>query len=546
MKKLFTLISVALATMSVNAQDKYEAITYTLGEDGKIATLEYAPEFKAVVTDAEGNVGTVANNVTAEGSVVNITVGNVTVKAVGGSTPADVPDDPTDADGDGKADNTEDTHVDINADGTVNSWNKIEWKNGKNNDCLFAWIQGTGNPGAIVVKPVVTDGVQATYFYNGEEHLKWSYDIETYKPDGSLGCPKNGLHYQFTAAVAGTMKIGIWANKGNRNTFVVDGTTALPVEYKAEGYINGKKDADGKMIYFTTEQLDSLHMANKNYVDSIRNEAGVATGEVVDIRPYVIGPGNQAFFGYITFEMEAGKTYYVFGDNWQIGFNGFEFTAGAAAGPEIPANAIYYWESPEGTPVEKGGKIENKNSEDERLNYSNSGYHTICLNGKLGNLNDTEASKNASHMVLTLDQPLQKDDVIEITGYRTKNADGKNASIYFLFENGTEWKDEKAFVNICTDEAGTDYDNDGSTPNTNTWTITDAEAGSKTITMTRNQASTNIFITKFVITRGGTDGIASVETVTVKDNVMYNLSGQKVDANFKGIVIMNGKKFMKK
>ena len=335
MKKIFTLISVAMLAVSANAQDKYEAITATIGDDGKIASVELAPEFKAVVTDADGNVGTVANNVTAEGSVVNVTLGNVTMKAVGGSTPADVPDDPTDADGNGVADNTEDTHCDINADGTVNSWNPIEWKTGKNNDCLFPWIQGTGNPGAIIPRPVMQDGLEATYYdpITETEKIKYTYDIKTYAPDGSLGCPSNGLHYQFTAKVAGTMKIGIWVNKGNRNTYVVDGSTALPVEYSAEGYVNGKKDADGKMIYFSQEQLDSMHMENKAYVDSVKNDAGELV-EVKDIKPYVIGPGNQAFFGYITFNMEAGKTYYVFNDNTQLGLNGWEFTSDEAAGIE--------------------------------------------------------------------------------------------------------------------------------------------------------------------------------------------------------------------
>jgi hypothetical protein len=333
-------------------------------------------------------------------------------------------------------------------------------------------------------------------------------------------------------------------NKGNRKTYVVDAATALPIAYLAEGYINGQNhkilpegatDSVSVKKYLTTAEIDSIHKANCT---------DATTGE--DTKPYVIGAGNQPFFGYITFEMEAGKTYYVFCESTQLGFNGWEFTAAPAAGPEIPANAIYFWESPDGTPVEKGGKMENKNSVDERLNYADSGFYTICLNGKSGNMNDAEPSKNSSYMVLTLDQALATGDVIEITGYRTKNDDGKNASIYFIFENGAEWKDDKAFVNIMADENDDDYDDDGSTPNTNTWTITDAEAGSKVITLTRNQASTNIFITKFVITRGGTDGIANVEVATPANNAIYNLSGQKVDANFKGIIIVNGKKFFNK
>jgi len=117
----------------------------------------------------------------------------------------------------------------------------------------------------------------------------------------------------------------------------------------------------------------------------------------------------------------------------------------------------------------------------------------------------------------------------------------------FYFENGAEWADTKTFVNICSDDENADWDNDGSTPNTNTWEITAAEAGSKTIKMTRNSASTNLFITKFVITRGGASGIENVEVVTpVKNNAIYNLSGQKVDASYKGIIIVNGKKFFNK
>ena len=166
---------------------------------------------------------------------------------------------------------------------------------------------------------------------------------------------------------------------------------------------------------------------------------------------------------------------------------------------------VYSWESPDGTPVETGGTIVYTNGDGNRLNYKNSAngvdYYTICLNGKSGNLKDEAASANAGHMVLTLDEALQTGDVISITAYRNKNADGKNASIYFLFENGEVWKDGNAFVNILSDDTDDDYDDDGSTPNTVTWTITDAEAGSKTITLTRNSASTNLFITKMTITR---------------------------------------------
>lgn len=536
MKKIFTLIAVALATMSVNAQtETYTAIT----RDAETKVMTLSDEFKAVLPlNEDGSYGDVATNKDERGSVVVMKTASVTVEAVGGSTPADVPDV--------AGDNTM-THVDINPDGTVNSWSDIKWQQKNQGDINWAWIQGTGNPAAkIEAEAIMTDDVPATYVdENGVEHTKYRPLYTFYNPDGSLGVPEMGLYYKFTATTAGSIKIGTWVNKGNRKTYVVDAATALPVAYKAEGYINGQNhkilpegatDSVSVKKYLSTEEIDSIHKANCT---------DATTGE--DTKPYVIGAGNQPFFGYITFEMEAGKTYYVFCESTQLGFNGWEFTPAPAAGPEIPANAIYFWESPDGTPVEKGGKIEYMNGDGDRLNYANAGYYTICLNGKKANINDDAPSANAGHMLLTLDQALEVGDVIEITAYRNKNADGKNASIMFYFENGAEWADTKSFVNILSDDENADWDNDGSTPNTNTWEITAAEAGSKTIKMTRNSASTNLFITKFVITRGGASGIENVEVVTpVKNNAIYNLSGQKVDASYKGIIIVNGKKFFNK
>lgn len=535
MKKLFTLISVALATLSVNAQtETYTAIT----RDAETGVMTLSEEFKAVLpVKDDGTYGDVATNKDDRGSVVTMKTASVTCVAIGGSTPADVPDN--------AGDNTM-THVDMNADGTVNSWNDIKWQQKNQGDINFAWIQGTGNPSAkITAEVIMQDDIPATYIDdNGVEQTKYRPVYEVYNPDGSLGVPQVGLHYQFTASVAGTIKIGIWVNKGNRNFYVVDGTTAKPIAVKYEGYINGQNEK--VLPEGATDSVNVKKYLSHDDIQAIHDAAKVGE-DGVDTAPYIIGAGNQAFWGYVVFEMEAGKTYYVFNDNTQLGFNGWEFTATGGQPGDSSADVIYSWESPEGTPIETGGKIEYMNGDGDRLNYSNAGYHTICLNGKKGNINDAP-SANAGYMLLTLDQALEVGNVIEITAYRNKNAADKNATIMFYFENGAEWADSKTFVNICSDEENADWDNDGSTPNTNTWEITAAEAGSKTIKLTRNSASTNLFITKFVIYRDSTTGIESVEVITPAkvDNAIYNLSGQKVDANYKGIVIKNGKKYFNK
>ena len=42
------------------------------------------------------------------------------------------------------------------------------------------------------------------------------------------------------------------------------------------------------------------------------------------------------------------------------------------------------------------------------------------------------------------------------------------------------------------------------------------------------------------------DGIENIKTVKVLNGALYNLAGQKVDASYKGVVIMNGKKVFQK
>lgn len=51
--------------------------------------------------------------------------------------------------------------------------------------------------------------------------------------------------------------------------------------------------------------------------------------------------------------------------------------------------------------------------------------------------------------------------------------------------------------------------------------------------------------TGFAFNKNTTTGISEINTSTTHSNVIFNLAGQRVNANAKGIVIMNGKKFVK-
>lgn len=63
----------------------------------------------------------------------------------------------------------------------------------------------------------------------------------------------------------------------------------------------------------------------------------------------------------------------------------------------------------------------------------------------------------------------------------------------------------------------------------------------------KNETVTPELVSGWLISvTGGTDGISTVQTIQVDSEAVYNLSGQKVDASYKGVVIKGGKKFFQK
>ena len=320
MKKIFTLMSVAFCALTAQAQDVYNAIV-----DGKLA-----PEFAAVA----GENGGVANNAADGKSIITLTAGKATVTAVGGTTPAN------DVEKGGAAQQiTPGAAVagkeNVYEVAAVGAWNDIKWDRKNQGDIDFWYIAGTGNPYVnFYAKQNSKDGELVDGSY--------SADYVYYEPDGSLGMPITGLYYKFTASAQGAFKVKVWANKGNRKTFVVNAKTMKAERLLASGYINGVNDADGKKKLLTVEQVDSVHHVYiyGNY------EAAVAAGEKTEEelatmkeeadknaaeRQYVIGNGNQNFWGWLTFDVEAGEEYWVCQHSSQIGFGGFEFHEGKTA-----------------------------------------------------------------------------------------------------------------------------------------------------------------------------------------------------------------------
>lgn len=217
------------------------------------------------------------------------------------------------------------------------------------------------------------------------------------------------------------------------------------------------------------------------------------------------------------------------------------FTLIAAAVMAVSANAevIYSWSStgPEGV-VEIGGKA-TAVVDEARVNYVNTcndvTYYTICLCGKKTDIDGT------AHVDIVFDKALAAGDQIAVTAYRNKNATGKAANIHFKYENGDPVNDTNTWPNLHLEGEA------DPAPATFNFTVEEGNAGSTKLTLTRNSSGTNLFITKFEITRGGeTGGIEDVTVAEDENAPMYNLQGVQVDENYKGIVIKNGKKYLNK
>ena len=250
-----------------------------------------AEEF-AAVTDAETQNAT---NVVDGKSILDFSISNVKVTAVGGTKPANNPDDVFDGKGE-----------QIDSLGNVTEWIPIQWKTGRQADIDWNYIEGTGNPYVTIY------GQHFSSDYPEAYRAAYTY----YEPDDSRDLPITGLYYKFQPKRNGTLRVKVWVKKDRRRTFVVDEQTHAPLAYKAEGYINGQNDANGKKRILSDEDIHALHDA--------------AMG--ADSEPWVIGSGSGHFWGWIIFDVEKDKSYWVFMQNAQIGFGGYDFLYGDATG----------------------------------------------------------------------------------------------------------------------------------------------------------------------------------------------------------------------
>jgi hypothetical protein len=292
MKKFFTLISMALVAMSVNAQTPEvwkasEKLTFdeTTKKCNEMVEepcsnenfFKVSKETKVYPKDTYSSGATTVvpsdgTPLTLTSYVISATEGKVTMKAV--STPNDdaAPNESWQLAGGGN--NALDTDkCDVKFDKYVKPKN--------------------GNPSMTY---------KAFYEYNSDNIETYRVYEDLWKPELNV-MPNKGLYYEFTSTAAGELVLAliVW-RPGNKiyffdkSTFTQFPTSALSIS----GYVNNNTVVWGD----NTEAFSTIQMTeNHDY-----QVAGI--------------PGKQ-IFGYMKLNIEANKTYVLLSPNGQPGIYGF-------------------------------------------------------------------------------------------------------------------------------------------------------------------------------------------------------------------------------
>lgn len=145
----------------------------------------------------------------------------------------------------------------------------------------------------------------------------------------------------------------------------------------------------------------------------------------------------------------------------------------------------YSWESPEGTEIQTGGTAITLNPDEKgnRVNYANDKYYTISLSGK-------SSDSNTTSIQITLDQPIATGDSVWVTAYRNKDTNAESSM--YLVAGTVSIDDTEQYGNIAT----------GQVPTSHSFVLGSGANGQNVVTLTRgSKTGTNLFITKFVISR---------------------------------------------
>ncbi len=245
--------------------------------------------------------------------------------------------------------------------------------------------------------------------------------------------------------------------------------------------IVAKKNVDLTYFYRRQAVTDAGYADNDGKDMKIVDQAA-PTAAIAGKAFYVDNPDDDYGQTYKTVALEAGKTYTLWARGTTGRLYGMSYVEGTAPsggddqpseGGDIPAGwgDVYTWEGAEAGAIEAGGTA--VASDGESVNYANDVYYTMRINKK-------KADVESDNVQITFNEALKAGDKIAITGYRNKDDDSKNGTLYMLFSNGAEI-DEGTDVKWNNIHSAV-----GQQPNTNVYDVTEAIAGSTSVKIARS------------------------------------------------------------
>ena len=355
--------------------------------------------------------------------------------------------------------------------------------------------------------------------------------------------PRSGTYYMITPSVNGTVLMGIILN-ADKEFFVVDGTDAVESE----------KIKDGEVVGMTLNVVNAdavIAPADLIFVDKDGNNLGTMEDA---------GKGGimvtDKLTGTVQFEAKANHTYYVFCNGSKLGCFGYVFTPSGDTPEEAPVSLVV-----DGTEIDGGASLiayEWQNSEARYQGPSRivdgaavvyvrskeqaeaAGNPTLDTDGNYADWDSqffiTFGEENALQEGDKIQLKMQaKADVAATIGTQLHNAPGAYVHWYAVGDVNfsTDWAPFES-MEVPVSGAGN-------------WQV--GAVGTYTIAFNLAKGIENTFYFKDIqvlITRTATGITDVIDLNPATVGARYNLAGQRVDDSYKGVVIMNGKKYINK
>ena len=406
----------------------------------------------------------------------------------------------------------------------------------------------------------------------------WLVDAETVPGDIA------GFDYKATASVKLNLADSEYGNVGSLNT--EDGDYRFDVFTHYFSGKNNPKDATGKTNFTHTNHTLPTQGCYYIFKPSVAGsiEAGIVLNSA---KPFYISDGDgtalsdfdikdnngsvvaldancqtaSKVYGKVTFNVEAGKAYYVLCTGSKLGFAGFKFNTTAAT--INPATTAACKEAIDAAnPNNQGGDPDPQPSGDEEVvgvptqdkgTVSGKSY-TAGVNGEFtastsGDYTKIRTGNSGNTITLNVNSGYAITGV-KLEGYSNNNSTEADRSIILTGIN-VDGSETSVLASPVTLPGGTA----GQTPATAEAKGFEAKQkvvfafdNSKIVDKDTDSNGKNkqIFAKITVTFKEGTTGISTVKNETINLNApAYNLAGQKVAEGYKGVVIQNGRKVVK-